>query len=204
MFSGRLLCADMKLGVRVGPLLFQRHECRRALTTSSSPKAAQSAAQWSSIACGGRAELLSSFDSLKTQTFLDGCRDEFVTKGWCHIPNFLSAATCATMCAEASSMLDRAGEHFESTDTHTVYQEEKDESLGSDHVRNRDMKSSKKIVDFARFPELSPLKQLYARAELVQLVQQVVGIPELHRSACPFNAAYDNGMRVHTRTLHGY
>jgi hypothetical protein len=190
----------MKLGVEARTIFFQRHECRRALTTSSSPSAALSAAQWSSIARGGRAELLSSFNSLKTRTFVDECRDEFVTKGWCHIPNFLSAQTCATMCAEASSMLDRAGEHFESTDTHTVYQEEKDESLGPDHVRNRDMKSSKKIVDFARCPELSPLKQLYARAELVQLVQQVVGIPELHRSACPFNAAYYNGASVYTRT----
>lgn len=85
-----------------------------------------------------------------------------------------------------------AGEAFFSTEAHNPYLMDDDPEIPDAHARNRPMESSKTIVDCARLPEASPLKQLYCSAPLRQLMQDIVGIEELHLSACPFNSVYYN------------
>ena len=57
------------------------------------------------------------------------------------------------------------------------------------------MSSSKSIIDNERIPRDSPLKELYAREDLRNLVARVVdvlGPSTVHRSADPYNSAYYN------------
>ena len=120
--------------------------------------------------------------------FVDECRRQYVANGWCHVPMFLPRATCDELRAEAVGLLE--SEHaFASSDEHTVYQEEADPRLPPDHARNRLMQSKKRIVDYARIPPQSALRALYTAPQLRGFVQAVVGVPSLHLSACPFNAA---------------
>jgi hypothetical protein len=142
---------------------------------------------------GSKAELVSKLDSIEGQRFVADCRKEYLAKGWCHIPNFLPADVVEEMRSEAVKNMESTKDHFLSTEVHTVYQEEKDPKFKPDHPRNIEMISSKRIVDFARLSSSSPLKALYYRPELVQFVQQVVGVSQLYHSICPFNAAMYNG-----------
>ena len=129
------------------------------------------------------------------QGVLNQARREYVERGFCHIPNFLSTKECASMCAEYTEARDE-GEFFLSSETHTVYQEENDESLPSSHCRNVPVVSSKCIVDYARVPDSSILKAIYKSPRLLELVQQTTGTSELHLSACPYNAAYFNEFSI--------
>ena len=165
---------------------------RRTAATSSTPRTSD-AWNWRTLSQGGKAELLSlDAGSDERDAFVAACREEYVANGWCHIPFFLPTETIQAMKEEARALLE-SDVAFESTEMHTVYQEEQDGSLPAQHPRNRLMASQKKIVDFARVAPSSPLKALYGMDELLQFVQHVVGVPRLHHSACPFNAAMYNG-----------
>jgi hypothetical protein len=145
-----------------------------------------------SVVTGGRGEIIRHLDRPEVSAVVAQFARDFETRGWCHIPHFVSAEVCATMRAEAKALLE-SDAAFLSTDAHTVYQEEPDQTLPADHPRNVLMQSRKKIVDYARIGAGSPLKVLYNRPELRTFVERVVGISPLHRSACPFNAAMYNG-----------
>ena len=138
--------------------------------------------RWAALVAGGAAARVSDPE------FVDECRWQYVANGWCHVPMFLPRATCDELRAEAVGLLE--SEHaFASSDEHTVYQEEADPRLPPDHARNRLMQSKKRIVDYARIPPQSALRALYTAPQLRGFVQAVVGVPSLHLSACPFNAA---------------
>ena len=141
---------------------------------------------WPRIVAGGAAERVTD------AAFVDECRAQYASAGWCHVPNFIPPDTCAELRAEAHALLEGASA-FASSDDHTVYQEEPDPGVPRDHPRNRLMQSTKRIVDYARIPSTSKLKELYAAPELRSFVEAVVGVPALHLSACPFNAAMYNG-----------
>jgi hypothetical protein len=83
---------------------------------------------------------------------------------------------------------------FYSTESHTVYQADPIPALGPAHARNLIQSSSKRIADLATCggPTDSLLGRLYARPSLRELVRVCAGLPRLHLSACPFNAAYYN------------
>ncbi len=83
---------------------------------------------------------------------------------------------------------------FYSTESHTVYQADPIPALGPAHARNLIQSSSKRIADLATCggPTDSLLGRLYARPSLRELVRACTGLPHLHLSACPFNAAYYN------------
>ena len=138
--------------------------------------------RWVALVAGGAAGRVGDL------AFVTECQRQYATHGWCHIPRFISQSTCDELRTEAVGLLE--SEHaFASSDEHTVYQEEVDPRLPPDHVRNRLMRSKKRIIDYARIPRQSALKELYAAPQLRGFVQAVVCVPSLHVSACPFNAA---------------
>ena len=146
--------------------------------------------RWAALVAGGAAARVTD------PAFVDECQRQYVANGWCHIPMFLPRATCDELRAEAVGLLE--SEHaFASSDEHTVYQEEADPRLPSDHARNRLMQSKKRIVDYARIPPQSALRELYTAPQLRGFVQAVVGVPSLYLSACPFNAAMVCGPAPH-------
>jgi hypothetical protein len=92
----------------------------------------------------------------------------------------------------------KQGDSFYSTDEHTVYQDIPDPVLGPFHARNLMQRSSKRIADLAACggAASSSLGAIYGRRSLRELVRACAGLPELHLSACPFNAAYYNAYNV--------
>ena len=126
--------------------------------------------------------------------FVNECQRQYVANGWCHIPMFLPRSTCDEMRAEAVGLLE-SEDAFASSDKHTVYQEECDPMLPPEHARNMLMQSKKRIVDYARIPPQSALRELYTAPQLRGFVQAVVGEPSLHLSGDPFNAAMVCGPR---------
>jgi hypothetical protein len=108
------------------------------------------------------------------------------------VHNFIPQSLIASLVEEAFQIEDDA---FLSTETHTPYQLETDSSLPSTHPRNTLIQSRKRIVDFERIPDASPLKALYQDPQMTEFVKRVLGLDELHPSACPFNAGYYNIFR---------
>ena len=159
---------------------------RTTTTTTRTLRRGISTARWEQLAAGGAAARVGDL------TFVDECRAQYVSSGWCHVPRFVGAATCGEMRAEARALLE-SDAAFASSDDHTVYQEEPDQQLPPSHPRNRLMQSTKRIVDYARVPQSSTLREMYGAPQLRSFVEAVVGVPTLHLSACPFNAAMYNG-----------
>ena len=113
-------------------------------------------------------------------------QEQFNSRGFCHIPNFIDEAQVQQLLHEASSLNERVY----SRETHTVYQEPTDDCFPPTHPRNLPICSSKQIVDFARIPLESGLRGIYSSTR--ELTRRVVGLPELFLSGCPYNGAYYN------------
>ena len=131
--------------------------------------------------------------------------------GWVHLPGFVERDVVERMVGECRR-LDRSGAPFLSRESHTPYQEAPDPAFPPDHPRNQRQESSKLIIDYAKVPRASPLRELYQRDDLRRFVRGVVRsyLPaaedscsvssgedegerrELFLSACPYNAAYYN------------
>eukprot|EP00971_Amphidinium_carterae_P113719 2253368-Amphidinium_carterae.2 len=119
-------------------------------------------------------------------------RQIYLEQGWVHVPGpFLSSEACRLLSSFALQCIDEKLS-FHSTEQHTIYQEEIDSTMPLDHCRNALQHSEKHIIDYDRLPAESPLKDLYAGLDFREMVREIVGLPELHVSACPFNAAYLN------------
>jgi hypothetical protein len=108
------------------------------------------------------------------------------------VHNFIPESLIASLVQEA---FDNEKDAFVSTETHTAYQLESDCSLPPSHPRNTIIQSRKRIVDYERIPENSCLKALYEDPQMTEFVKRVVGLADLHPSACPFNAGYYNIFR---------
>ena len=128
-------------------------------------------------------------------TLADQCLSSFRTNGWAHIPDYLEPKEVEMMLLEARSLLSN-GKTFKSSESHTVYQEEIDPSLPSNHSRNVLQQSSKTIIDYSELTENSYLRQIYMRPQLLELVKQCTGVQDVFLSACPYNAAYYNVYEV--------
>lgn len=109
-----------------------------------------------------------------------------------HLPwGFLDEAACQREAVYARQQVANR-KAFHSTETHTIYQEEQDPGLPPDHCRNALQISQKHIVDYARLERTSPVKRLYQDVRFRQMISEIVGLPDLYLSSCPFNAAYVN------------
>ena len=73
-------------------------------------------------------------------------RSQFLTHGFCHVPNYIDERTRIALLSEAAACKDR----FQSTESHTIYQEEKTQAFADEHVRNLEVESSKWIIDYDR------------------------------------------------------
>jgi len=158
---------------------------------------------WDALSTGGRIDRLhpKRINSTETRDFLVACRAQYLEYGWCHIPHFLSPRAVATLRTEAETLLADDTVAYASFDHHTVYQEEQDSSLPLDHPRNTLMRSSKKIVDYAKIGTDSLLKILYNSNELLSFVEKVCyfhKVTQIECSKCCIRCRSICRMHVHT------
>lgn len=124
---------------------------------------------------------------------LDPIRRLYQEKGFVHLRwAFLDVAACREVADEALRARGDSDVVYHSYHSHTVYQEDPDPSLPLVHCRNAMQASEKYIIDFKRLPDRSPVRALYFDERLLRLVQDIVGIQELHLSGDPYNSAYLN------------
>ena len=90
--------------------------------------------------------------------FTEKCRRELNQKGVVTLHNFLKRETVDELVKEAKIQSSLA---YFTNSTHNVYLTPKNESLGSEHVFNRQLNSSKGCITTDQIPEYSKLKELY-------------------------------------------
>lgn len=119
------------------------------------------------------------------QALLADCRGQLAEKGVCSLPGFVQPDAVARMIeiAEANDATAWASDQ-----THTVYFEEPDDTLGAAHPLARTVRSAKHGIAYDRLPADAPLRRLYEHDDLTALVAAVLGKTEFYRSADPLDA----------------
>lgn len=120
---------------------------------------------------------------------IESLRESLKTKGYAHIPNFISSRDASNLADESQNLRSTA---FRSTQSHTIYQLSKDESFDDDHVRNRLMSSKKSIIDNAKLPPTSSLNTLYNRSDFKELIRRITDSEQLFISGDDYNSCYLN------------
>jgi len=59
-------------------------------------------------------------------SFIAECHHWYRANGWLHVPHFLSSATASALLGEAQALLADPTSRFDSTEIHSVFQEESD------------------------------------------------------------------------------
>lgn len=123
--------------------------------------------------------------SAEGQALLDRCRAELAEKGVCSLPGFVRPAAVARMI-EIAEAGDASA--WASDQVHTVYFEEPDDSLGTDHPLARTVRSAKHGIAYDQLPDDAPLRRLYEHDDLTAFIAAVLGKTVFYRSADPLDA----------------
>ena len=117
--------------------------------------------------------------------FTEKCRRELHQKGVVTLHNFLKRETVDELVKEAKIQSSLA---YFTNSTHNVYLTPKNESLGSEHVFNRQLNSSKGCITTDQIPEYSKLKELYFSDIFKNFISNVVNEEALYEYADPLSS----------------
>lgn len=164
------------------PRLLRRVLARRP------PRARLSAASAAACAIRPRPELAATDGAapLAALPVATACRDSVRRLGYCVLRGVMSAAEAEACAADAQSRVSR-GESFYREGWHTPYLAYGDGGGGTPQ------RSAKHLIAYDQVADGSPLRELYARDQLLHFVAHVLGLDTpLYRSADPLGAAYLN------------
>ncbi len=114
------------------------------------------------------------------QAFTDECKQKLDSSGALVLPNFLSSQAIEEIVQEG---LENQHLAFYSTSSHNVYLKNSDPLFPADHVRNKEVKSSKGCITDDQIPTDSPLRTLYDSAVFRDFLAQIFGEEKLHNYA---------------------
>lgn len=121
----------------------------------------------------------------KSESFIAECRKKLDEEGVLVLHGFIRIASLNLMKLEAAEKQDKA---FYCTQKHSVYLTPHDDNLPNDHVKNRQVVSSKGCICDDDISENSPLRILYNAPEFRDFVKGVTGETELHPYADPLSS----------------
>jgi hypothetical protein len=124
-------------------------------------------------------------DSRQGQALVRTCRDELEEKGACSLAGFLTPAAIDAMVRLATSL---AGQAWVSDQTHTVYFEPVDQTVGPSHPRAHQVRSAKRGIAYDYIPRDAPVRRLYESDDMTRFVAAVLDKVVLYRSADPLDA----------------
>ena len=117
---------------------------------------------------------------IDNKKFIDKCRRDLNQNGVVTLHNFLTPETVTELVNEAKSC---SGSAYFTNSTHNVYLTPQNESLGSEHIFNRQLSSSKGCITTDQVPQNSKLKELYFSDIFKNFVCRVVEEKALYEYA---------------------
>ncbi|MEM8706794.1 MAG: 2OG-Fe(II) oxygenase [Actinomycetota bacterium] len=105
------------------------------------------------------------------------CRDRLAADGALVLSGLVPSEVIDAVVADADPRVDEA---FFADSTHNVYLTDPDPDLSADHPFNRQVASSKGLIADDQIPADSPLRTIYADAELRAFLCVVLGIDSIH------------------------
>ncbi|MCH2182983.1 MAG: hypothetical protein MK108_13345 [Mariniblastus sp.] len=114
---------------------------------------------------------------LADRNFVQCCRREFHEQGLLALDQFLTDRALQRICDSAARARDQA---YFCQQQHTVYLLPPDPEFPAEHIRNRQVTSTKGCICDDQVERDSPLRQLYDAPVFRQFVQQVTGQTALY------------------------
>ena len=124
---------------------------------------------------------------IDNKEFIDKCRRELNQNGVVTLHNFLTPETVTELVNEAKSC---SGLAYFTNSTHNVYLTPQNESLGSEHIFNRQLSSSKGCITTDQLPQNSKLKELYFSDIFKNFISNVVNEEALYEYADPLSSIH--------------
>lgn len=100
------------------------------------------------------------------------CAEELDASGALVLPGFFNDAFIASVLTESTGREDEA---FFARDTHNIWLTPNDESLGTEHIFNRQIQSSKGLLADDQLAADSPLREVYGDRGFLEFIASVVG-----------------------------
>ena len=122
---------------------------------------------------------------IDNKKFIDKCRRDLNQNGVVTLHNFLTPETVTELVNEAKSC---SGLAYFTNSTHNVYLTPQNESLGSEHIFNRQLSSSKGCITTDQVPQNSKLKELYFSDIFKNFISNVVNEEALYEYADPLSS----------------
>ena len=122
---------------------------------------------------------------IDNKEFIDKCRRELNQNGVVTLHNFLTPETVTELVNEAKSC---SGLAYVTNSTHNVYLTPQNESLGAEHIFNRQLSSSKGCITTDQVPQNSKLKELYFSDIFKNFISNVVNEEALYEYADPLSS----------------
>lgn len=126
---------------------------------------------------------------IDAETFQQECAAALARDGVLTLPHFIHPDTIAALVSEAK---DNQHQAYYTASTHNVYLTKPDETLGDNHVFNRQVSSSKGCITTDQVPSESALHTLYNADSFRQFIAAVVDEDALYEYADPLA-----GINVH-------
>jgi hypothetical protein len=114
------------------------------------------------------------------QVFRNECKQQLDTCGALVLPNFLSSQAIQKIVKEG---LENQHLAFYSTSSHNVYLKDSDPLFPADHVRNKEVNSSKGCITDDQIPQDSPLHVLYDSDVFREFLAQIFTEEKLYNYA---------------------
>jgi hypothetical protein len=121
----------------------------------------------------------------KAQEVISQARGQLDSMGAAEMPGFLTPKGIEMMKAESVELENRA---YWNALTGNAYLDEPENSLPETHVRRMTETTSLGAVAYDQFPENSLLRRIYEWQPFMNFIQEVLGLPKLHRYADPMGA----------------
>lgn len=118
---------------------------------------------------------------------IEQCRSDLEKNQYCSIPGFVTAEALERMREEAERLQP---ETFHNNSLRNCYLHQQiDPDLPSDHARNRQDRSSVRMLAYDQIPDDSPLKAFYQAGCVRELVSEIVNEGELFENEDPYQPA---------------
>ncbi|AOV17031.1 arpA protein [Acidihalobacter aeolianus] len=122
---------------------------------------------------------------LDDESFANDCAERLTANGVLTLPGFLRSSVVGTLAAEAEAQKHEA---YYTSNTHNVYLTDLRPELGTDHIYNRQVQSSKGCITTDQVSDLSGLKTIYFSDEFRRCVAGIVGKAALYEYADPLSS----------------
>jgi hypothetical protein len=123
----------------------------------------------------------------RRRALIEQCRSNLATNQYCSIPKFVNAHALERMREEAERLQSAA---FHNNSLRNCYLHQQiDPDLPGDHARNRQDRSSVRMLAYDQIPDGSPLKVFYHASCVRELVSKIVNEGELFDNEDPYQPA---------------